>query len=76
MSNENNGGVFSDLFNAVGALAQNLADTFVSGVTTATSIVQSCTNLCVTIVSNTANTAAQLIQDITTAVTSAVAPKK
>ncbi|NTV17366.1 MAG: hypothetical protein HGB09_07985 [Chlorobiaceae bacterium] len=75
MANENNG-VFSDLFNAVGALAQNLADTLVNGVSSATSIVQTCTDLCASIVTNTANTAIQIIQSVTTSISSAITPKK
>ncbi len=74
MANEING-VFSDLFNAVGTLAQNLADTLSNGVTSATSVVQSCINLCATIVCNTANTAIQLIQGVTTGISSAITPK-
>ncbi|MEI6757677.1 MAG: hypothetical protein WCK85_07475 [Chlorobium sp.] len=73
---ENNGGVFLDLFIAVGNLLQNVADTLANGVTSAGSIVQSCTNLCATIVSNAANTASQLLQGVATAITSATTPKQ
>jgi chlorosome envelope protein F len=75
MANEN-GGVFSDLFNAVGALAQNLADTLVNGVSSAGSLIQTCTDLCVNIVSSTANTAIQIIQSVSTGISSAITPKK
>ena len=75
MANETTG-VFSDLFIAFGTLAQNLADTLGSGVTTATSVVQTCLDLCATIVTTMANTAIQLIQGVSTAVTSAISPKK
>jgi chlorosome envelope protein F len=75
MANENNG-VFSDLFNAVGTLAQNIADTLVNGVSSATTLVQTCTNLCATIVTSTANTAIQIIQSVTTGISSAITPKK
>ncbi|MEI6638219.1 MAG: hypothetical protein FDX02_04550 [Chlorobium sp.] len=75
MANENNG-VFTDLLIAVANPIQNLADTLGDGVNSATSIVQSCINLCTTIVSNLANTAIQLIQGVATAVTSAITPKK
>ncbi|NTW70266.1 MAG: hypothetical protein HGB23_10560 [Chlorobiaceae bacterium] len=75
MANEN-GGVFSDLFNAFGALAQSLADTLVNGVSSASSVVQSCSELCITIVTNTANTALELIQNITNGISSAITPKK
>ncbi len=75
MANENNG-VFSDLFNAVGVPVQNVADTVVNGVSSATSIVESCTNLCGTIISTLANTAIQLIQGVADGITTALAPKK
>ena len=75
MANENSG-VFSDLFNAVGALAQNLADTLVNGVSSATSLIQTCTDLCVNIVNSTANTAIQIIQNVSTGISSAITPKK
>ncbi len=76
MANENEGGVFSDLFIAVGALVQNVADTLLSGVNSASSLVQSCATLCVSIVTNTANTAIQIIEGVSTAVTTAITPKK
>ena len=75
MANENNG-VFSDLFIAFGNLAQNLADTLANGIVSATSVVQSCTDLCATIVTNTANTAIQLIQSVTAGISSVITPKK
>ena len=75
MANETNG-VFSDLFNAVGALLQNVADTLVSGVSSASSVVQACTDLCGTILTNTINTAVQIIQSVSTGITTAIAPKK
>jgi chlorosome envelope protein F len=75
MANENNG-VFSDLFNAVGTPVQNVADLLVSGVSTATSLVQSCCGLCVTIVSNTANATIDTLQSVLTGISSAIAPKK
>lgn len=75
MANENNG-VFSDLFNAVGTLIQNVADTLVSGVSSASTVVQSCASLCTTIVSNTVNTVFQVIQSVGTGISSAITPKK
>ncbi len=75
MANENSG-VFSDLFNAVGVPIQNLADTLGCGVNSALSIVQSCLTLCTTIVTNTANTAIEIIQCVATGITSAITPKK
>ncbi len=75
MANENNG-VFTDLLIAVANPIQNLADTLGNGFNSASSIFQSCFNLCTTIVSNLANTAIQLIQGVTTAVSSAITPKK
>jgi len=75
MANDNNG-VFFDLFNAVGTLLQNLADALSNGVTSASSVIQSCTTLCTTIISNTANTAIQLIQGVATGISSAITPKQ
>ncbi|MCX6178889.1 MAG: hypothetical protein NT163_05905 [Chlorobiales bacterium] len=75
MANDNNG-IFSDLFNAVGTPVQNLADTLGNGLNSATEIVQSCATLCVTIVTNTANTAIQLLLGVATAISSAITPKK
>ncbi len=75
MANENNG-VFTDLFIAVANPIQNLADTLGNGANSATSIVQSCINLCSTIITSMANTAIQLIQGVATAVTSAINPKQ
>ena len=75
MANEN-GGVFSDLFIAFGALAQSIADTLVNGVSSASTVVQSCSELCVTLLTNTANTALQLIQNVTDGISSAITPKK
>jgi chlorosome envelope protein F len=75
MANENNG-VFSDLFNAVGVPVQNVADTLVNGVSSATSLVQTVTNLFGSIISGAANLAIQIIQGVATGITSAIAPKK
>ncbi|ABL65702.1 hypothetical protein [Chlorobium phaeobacteroides] len=75
MANNSNG-VFSDLFNAVGAPVQNLSDTIGNGISGAASVVESCTNLCATIVTSSANTAVQLIQGVATGISSAITPKK
>ncbi|MEI6691252.1 MAG: hypothetical protein WCL43_00870 [Chlorobium sp.] len=75
MANDNNG-IFSDLFIAVGNPIQNVADTLGEGFNVATSIAQSCVNLCATIVTSTANAAIQLIQSVVTGITSAITPKK
>ena len=79
MANENNG-VFSDLFNAVGAPIQNVADTIGNGFNSALSIGQSgvnlCANLCGTVVTGTLNTTSQLLQSVSTAISSITAPKK
>ena len=75
MANENNG-VFTDLLIAVANPIQNLADTFGDGVNSAFSIAQSCVNLCSTIVSSVANAAIQILQTVTTAVSTAITPKK
>lgn len=71
-----NNGVFSDLFTAIGAPVQNVADAAGNGVNTALSLAESCLNVSASLVTNTANTAIQMIQGVTSAITSAVAPKK
>jgi chlorosome envelope protein F len=75
MANENKG-VFSDLFIAIGNPVQNVADAVGNGFNTATSIAESCLNLCGTLVTSTANTATEIIQGVATAITSAITPKK
>ncbi len=72
----NNNGVFQDLFNAVGNPVQNLADSVGEGVTSATSLVQTCVNLCGTIVTGTANTAVQVLQSVASGISSAITPKQ
>lgn len=79
MANENNG-VFSDLFNAVGAPIQNVADTIGDGLNSALSIAQSGVNLvgtvATTVVTGSLNTTNQLLQSVSTAISSLTAPKK
>ena len=75
MANENNG-VFSDLFDAVGAPIQNVADTIGDGFNAALSIGQSGVNLCGTIVTSTLNTTSQVLQSVATSITSLTTPKK
>ncbi len=72
----NNNGVFSDLFSAVGAPIQNVADFAGDTVGSLFSVAQSCTNLCATLVTNTVNTATQVVQGVADAVTKAIAPKQ
>jgi chlorosome envelope protein F len=72
----NSNGVFSDLFNAVGAPVQNAADTVGTGVGSALSLVESCTNLCASLLTSSVNTALQLVQGVTNGISSAIAPKK
>jgi chlorosome envelope protein F len=75
MANENNG-IFSDLFSAVGAPIQNVADLVGDGVNAAVSIAQSGVDLCGTIVTSSVNTATQIIQGVATGISSAITPKK
>jgi chlorosome envelope protein F len=79
MANENNG-VFSDLFNAVGTPIQNVADTIGDGLNSALSIAQSGVNLvgtvATTVVTGSLNTTNQLLQSVSTAISSLTAPKK
>ncbi|ACF46251.1 hypothetical protein CR161_05560 [Prosthecochloris sp. ZM] len=72
----NNNGVFQDLFNAVGTPVQNVADSVGDGVTSATSLVQNCADLCGTIITSSANTAIELIQNIASSISSAITPKQ
>jgi|WetSurMetagenome_2_1015567.scaffolds.fasta_scaffold410340_1 chlorosome envelope protein F len=72
----NSNGVFSDLFQAVGAPIQNAADTVENGVNSAVSVAQSCTNLCTNVVTGTATAGLQFVQSILTGITSAIAPKQ
>jgi chlorosome envelope protein F len=65
-----NNGVFSDLFNAIGAPVQNVADAVGNGVNSCISIAESCTNLCATLLTSTVNTANQVIQNVSTALSS------
>ncbi|NTV01425.1 MAG: hypothetical protein HGB04_01380 [Chlorobiaceae bacterium] len=72
----NNNGVFSDLFNAVGAPIQNVADFAGNTFGALFSVAESCTNLCATVLTNTVNTTTQLVQGVADAVTKAIAPKQ
>ncbi|NTW99208.1 MAG: hypothetical protein HGB35_04630 [Geobacteraceae bacterium] len=71
-----NNGVFSDLFNAVGAPIQNVADFAGSGITSALSVAESCTNLCATALTSSINTGVQLIQGVASAISTVLTPKK
>ncbi|NTU68257.1 MAG: hypothetical protein HGB02_05170 [Chlorobiaceae bacterium] len=72
----NNNGVFSDLFNAVGAPIQNVADFAGNTAASFLSVAESCTNLCATILTNSVNTATQLVQGVADGISKAVAPKQ
>ncbi|HWR00971.1 MAG TPA: hypothetical protein VN371_03840 [Chlorobaculum sp.] len=77
MANESAGnGVFTDLFAAVGDLAQQATDIVGSGVKTATDVVTPIGNASVSLVTTTINSAAQLIQGVADGITAAIAPKK
>lgn len=75
MANDNNCGLFCDLFDALGVLAQNVADTLGNVISTASGLVQSCADVCGPIVTNTANSAVQIIQSVANGISSAIAPK-
>lgn len=67
----NSNGVFSDLFNAVGTPVQNVADAVGGGIDNALSLVQSCTNLCLTAVTASADLAGQVIQGVSDGISAA-----
>lgn len=71
----NSNGVFSDLFNAVGSPVQNAADALGSGVASAVTLVESCTNLCATLLTSSVNTASRIVQDVAKGISSATTPK-
>lgn len=72
----NNNGVFSDLFTAVAAPIQNVVDFAGNTCVSLISVAESCTNLCATVVTNSVDTATQVVQGVANAVTSAITPKK
>jgi chlorosome envelope protein F len=77
MANESAGnGVFSDLFSAVGELAQQATDLVGSGIKTVTDVVTPVGNASVQLCTTAINSAAQLIQGVTDGITAAIAPKK
>jgi chlorosome envelope protein F len=77
MANESaNNGVFSDLFAAVGDLAQQATDIVSSGVKTVTETVTPIGNASVQLCTTAINSAAQIIQGVSDGITAAIAPKK
>jgi len=72
----NSNGVFSDLFNATGNSAQNLADNMVEGASSVTSVAQTYANLCISIATGAATTALKLMQDVTSGISSALTTKQ
>ena len=72
----NNNGVFSDLFSAIGTPIQNVADFAGNTVGELFTVAQSCTNLCATLLTNTVNTATQVVQGASDALTRIIAPKQ
>ncbi|NTU98229.1 MAG: hypothetical protein HGA62_10510 [Chlorobiaceae bacterium] len=72
----NNNGVFSDLFEAVGAPVQNVADTVGNGVNSVISVAQSCTNVCTNLLTSTAAAGLQFIQSVVSGISTAIAPKQ
>ncbi|NTV98621.1 MAG: hypothetical protein HGA70_05610 [Chlorobiaceae bacterium] len=72
----NNNGVFSDLFQAVGAPIQNAADTVGTGVNSVVSLAQSCTGVCTNVLAGTANAGLQFLQSVISGITSAIGPKQ
>lgn len=67
----NSEGVFSDLFNAAGNATQNLAENVLDGASNVTSVAQEYGNLCTSIATGAVTTAIQLIQDVTSGISSA-----
>ncbi len=65
-------GAFSDLLNAAGKLAQQQVDMVSSGVQAAVSIVEPLTKTALELAGSAANTATQMLQNLTSAIT----PKK
>jgi chlorosome envelope protein F len=76
MANESAGnGVFSDLFTAVGDLAQQATDMAGSALKTATDTVQPVSNACVQLCTTTINSATQIVEGVTKSITTALTPK-
>lgn len=72
----NNNGVFSDLFQAVGAPIQNVADTVGNGVNSVVSVAQSCTTICTNALTGTASAGLQFLQSVVSGISSAITPKQ
>ncbi len=72
----NTEGVFSDLFNAAGNTTQNLAENVLDGASNVTNAAQEYANICISIATGATTTALQLIQDVTSAISSSLNPKQ
>ncbi|WP_294346838.1 hypothetical protein [Prosthecochloris sp.] len=73
---ENNNGVFSDLFNAVGNTTQDVADNVINGATNVTNAAQEYANLGVSIATGAATSTLKLVQDVLSGISSALNTKQ
>jgi chlorosome envelope protein F len=73
---ENNTGVFSDLFNAVGNTTQDVADNVINGATNVTNAAQEYANLGVSIATGAATSTLKLVQDVLSGISSALNTKQ
>ncbi len=73
---ENNNGVFSDLFTAVGNTTQDVADNVVNGATNVTNAAGEYANLGVSIATGAATSTLKLVQDVLSGISSALKPKQ
>jgi chlorosome envelope protein F len=64
----NSNGVFSDLFNAVGAPIQNVADGVANGAASVLSVAESGVNLCATALTATINTGMDVFKGVADAI--------
>lgn len=71
-----NNGVFSDLFQAVGAPVQNVADVVGSGVNSVIGVAQQGAGILTNILSSTAAAGLQFVQSVVSGVASAITPKQ
>ncbi|NTW83452.1 MAG: hypothetical protein HGB36_08815 [Chlorobiaceae bacterium] len=71
-----NNGVFSDLFQAVGAPVQNVADVVGNGVNSVIDVAQNGAGILTNILSSTATAGLQFVQSVVSGVASAITPKQ
>ncbi len=71
-----NNGVFSDLFQAVGAPVQNAADVVGNGVNSVIGVAQQGAGILTNILSSTATAGLQFVQSVVSGVASAITPKQ